>query len=200
MHRHALTVLVSAAVLGCVAITVTAASAANNAYTQGDATALFYANGGPVVGLHNPSNEVGAFEPGKRIGPGQNFQGFHVCATDWHVMFINLIVTDSVAGGDVHTLGEAKTAFGSTEVTYALDGAPLAVRVTPVEPFLGDLASVDPNATVGYHQKTGAILAPAALSVGAHTERVRYYEGGVLFFDLGDVTFYVDAAGTGACL
>src|SRR5262249_55524631 len=83
-----------------------AAPAANQRFTNGDATALFYGNAGPVVSLHNTSTEAGAFEPGKRIGPGQNFQGFQVCESDWHVLFINLIVLDST--DNVDTVGEAK--------------------------------------------------------------------------------------------
>lgn len=178
-------------------VAVAAANAANSQFTRGDAVALFNGNGGPAVLLHNPSTEVGAFEPSKRIGPGQNFQGFHVCESDWHVMFINLTVLDTFDG--VHTLAEAKALFANITVTYELDGAPLAVEVTAVKPVVGGVAALDPNATVGYHQRTGAILAPEALSVGPHTERVRIFENGVPTDDLGDVTFYVDAAGTGAC-
>jgi len=174
------------------------AGAANQQFTRGDATAAFYGNGGAAVGLHNPSTEHGSFESGKRIGPGQNFQGFRVCATDWHVMFINLNVVDSI--DNVHTLGEAKALFANIRVTYELDGASLTVSVTPVQPVLSDVTIFDPNATVGYHQKTGAILAPDALDVGPHTERVRLFENGVLIDDLGPVMFLVDAPGTGACL
>jgi len=198
MQPHKRTQLAVATVLVVLSALVGAAVAANEPFTKGDATALFNGNGGPSVLLHNPSSEVGAFEPGKRIGPGQNFQGFHVCATDWHVMFVQLAMVDSL--DNVHTIGEARTAFQRLNVTYELDGAPLAVRVTPVQPVLDDVTLLDPNATVGFRQRTGAILSPDALSVGPHTERVRVFENGVLLFDLGLVTFYVDAAGTGACL
>ncbi|HET7743166.1 MAG TPA: hypothetical protein VFK76_00330 [Gaiellaceae bacterium] len=185
------------ALLLVLAALASVASAANHPFTRGDATALFYGDGGPVVTIHNPSSETGAFEPGKRIGPGQNFDGFHVCATDWHVMFINLILLDST--DHVHNVAEAKTVFATINVTYELDGAPLAVQQTSVQPYLGAVTLLDPNATVGFHQKTGAILAPDALSVGPHTENVRVFTNGSLD-DLGPVTFYVDAAGTGACM
>jgi hypothetical protein len=154
--------------------------------------------GGFGVMLHGGVIEGAPADRSQRIGPGQNFQGFHVCATDWHVMFINLIATDSAGGPD--TLGEARRHFATIEVTYELDGAPLAIDVTPVKPWLGDLASLDPEATVAFAQVSGAILAPEDLSVGAHTEHVRIYIDGVLSDDLGDVTFFVDAAGTGACV
>jgi hypothetical protein len=190
--------MVGATLLVLVSALVGAAGAANEQFTRGDATALLYANGGPAVALRNPSTETGAFESGKRIGPGQNFEGFHVCATDWHVMFVNLILVDSI--DNVHTVGEARAVFGALEVTYHLDGAPLAVSVTAVQPVLSDVTILDPSATVGFSQKTGAILAPEALSVGPHTEQVRVFENGVLIIDFGPVTFHVDAAGTGACL
>jgi len=190
--------LVGTALLFSVFALVGAAGAANQPFTEGDANALFYGAGGPVVSVHNPSSESGAFESSKRIGPGHNFDGRHFCATDWHVMFINLFAVDSIEG--VHTLGEARAFFATVQVTYQLDGAPLAVSVTAVQPVQGDVTSLDPNATVAYHQKTGAILAPDALSVGPHTEQVRLFQNGVLTDDLGPVTFYIDAAGTGACL
>jgi hypothetical protein len=190
--------IVGIALLLSVLVLIGGAGAANQPFTKGDAIALFYGAGGPVVSVHNPSSESGAFESSKRIGPGHNFDGRHFCATDWHVMFINLFAVDSIEG--VHTLGEARVFFASVQVTYELDGAPLAVMNTEVQPVQGDVTSLDPNATVAYHQKTGAILAPDALSVGPHTEQVRVFQNGALTDDLGPVTFYVDAAGTGACL
>src|SRR6185436_9555041 len=124
MQPHKRTQLAVATVLVVLSALVGAAVAANEPFTKGDATALFNGNGGPAVLLHNPSSEVGAFQPGKRIGPGQNFQGFRVCATDWHVMFVNLAMVDSL--DNVHTIDEARRAFQSLNVTYELDGAPLA--------------------------------------------------------------------------
>ena len=182
------------------AIGASIASANSTPYTRGDAEALFKAvnTGGFGVSLHGGVIEGAPADGSKRIGPGQRFQGFRVCATDWHVMFINLIVTD--ATDNVHTVGEARLLFATVAVTYELDGAPLAIDVTAVKPWLGDPTSLDPDATVAFAQVSGAILAPEALSVGAHTERVRIYIDRVLSDDLGDVTFFVDAAGTGACL
>lgn len=183
-----------------VAVGASSAAADSAPFTQGDAQALFNAGntGGLEVSQHAGVIEGAPAPSGKRIGPGQNFQGFHVCTTDWHVMFISLIATDATDG--VHNVGEARGLFATIRVTYELDGAPLATQVTPVMPWLGDPTTLDPNATVAFSQRSGAILAPDALSVGAHTERVRVFVGGVLFDDLGDVTFYVDAAGIGACI
>jgi hypothetical protein len=190
----------AAALILVLAAGASVASANSTPYTRGDAEALFNAGntGGFGVRLHGGVIEGAPADRSQRIGPGQNFQGFHICADDWHVMFINLIITDSADGPQ--TLHEARAFFATVEVTYELDGAPLATDVTPVKPWLGDLAGLDPDATVAFAQVSGAILAPDELSVGAHTERVRVYIDGVLSDDLGDVTFFVDEAGTGACL
>lgn len=192
--------ILAATCVAALAVGASIASANSPPYTRGDAEALFNASntGGFGVMLHRGVIEGAPADRSQRIGPGQNFQGFHVCATDWHVMFINLIVTDSAGTPD--TLGDARMHFAAIEVTYELDGAPLAIDVTPVKPWLGDLASLDPEATVAFARVSGTILAPEDLSVGAHTERVRIYIDGVLSDDLGDVTFFVDAAGTGACV
>jgi hypothetical protein len=97
-------------------------------------------------------------------------------------------------------LAEARALFATIQVRYELDGVPLLIMVTPVKPWLRDLATLDPDATAAWVQTSGAILAPDALSVGAHTEHVRIYENSTLTDDLGDVTFFIDAAGTGECL
>jgi hypothetical protein len=188
--------IVSAAAL----LTSVTATADSPPLTRGDAEALFNARntGGFAVLGHGGVVEGAPADNSQRIGPGGMFEGFHVCATDWHVLDINLFTTDATDG--VHTIGEARDLYATFQVTYELDGAPLPIMVTAVKPWLGDPTTLDPNATVAFVQTSGAILAPDALSVGPHTERVRFYVGGTLFDDLGDVTFFVDAAGTGACL
>jgi hypothetical protein len=192
--------VVAASFATALAIGVVTASADSPPLTRGDAEALFNAGntGGFEVLGHGGAVEGAPAEKSQRIGPGPQFQGFHVCATDWHVLNINLISTDATDG--VHNVGEARRLFATLQVTYELDGASLPIMVTPVKPWLGDPTTLDPNATVAFVQTSGAILAPDALGVGAHTEHVRIYDGGALFDDLGDVTFFVDAPGTGACL
>jgi hypothetical protein len=161
--------------------------------TQGDAIALF--NAGTTGGLRGEGTPS---DRSIRVGPGQAFNGQHVCSEDWHLLSIFLVVIDGSGGGA--TLAEARGVFAAIEVTYQLDDAPLAVENTPVRPWLGDPATLDPSATVAFGRNTGAIFAPDDLAVGAHTERVRLFDHGVLTDDLGDVTFFVDAAGTGACV
>jgi hypothetical protein len=170
-----------------------AASANSAPYTRGDAVALF--NAGSTGGIRG---EGAPADRSARIGPGPAFNGFHVCADDWHVLFINLITTDATDG--LRTVGEARILAAAVEVTYELDGAPLPVERTPVKPWLGDPTTLAPDATVAFSFHTGAVLAPDALAPGAHTERVRIYIDGVLWDDLGDVTFHVDPSGTGTCV
>lgn len=183
------------------AITVGAVDAAANSprVTRGDAEALFNAgtNGGLAIKTHAGVIAGAPASPG-RILPGANFEGAHICASDWQVIAINLVLTDATDG--VYTVAQAAAVFSTISVSYELDGAPLAIETSAVTPWLGDPTTLDPNATIAFSQHFGTILAPSDLSVGAHTERVRVYENGVLSDDLGDVTFFVDAAGTGACL
>jgi hypothetical protein len=191
--------IVAVAFATALAFGVVNAAADSPPVTRGDAQALFNAGttGGFAIKL-NAGVIAGAPASGGRILPGANFQGVHICASDWHVMAINLVVTDATDG--VQTVNEARAVFSTIAVSYQLDGSPLAIETSAVAPWLGDPTSLDPNATVAFSQHFGTILAPADLSVGAHTERVRIYQNGVLVDDLGDVTFFVDAAGTGACL
>jgi hypothetical protein len=91
---------------------------------------------------------------------------------------------------------QARAVLSTVRVAYDLDRAPLAIQSSAVAPWLGDPVSLDPNATVAFSQHFGTILALSALAVGAHTVRVRIYLSGVRFEDLGNVTFFVDAAGT----
>jgi hypothetical protein len=191
--------VLGAAFVSALALGVVNAAGDSPPVTRGDAEALFNAGttGGFAVKL-NAGVIAGAPASRGRILPGANFQGVHICASDWHVMAINLVVTDATDG--VQTVNEARAVFSTIAVSYQLDGSPLAIETSAVAPWLGDPTSLDPNATVAFSQHFGTILAPADLSVGAHTERVRIYQNGVLVDDLGDVTFFVDAAGTGACL
>ena len=193
-------IVVAAALIVALGAAASVALANSTRYTRGDAEALFNAGstGGFAVISHGGVVVGAPADRSQRIGPGQNFEGFRVCATDWHVMFIDLSVDD--VSDNTHTLAEARLAFAMIAVTYELDGAPLATKVTPVKPRLGDPTALEPGATVAFSQHTGAILAPDALGVGPHTERVRIYIGDVLYGDLGDVTFFVDPARTGACL
>jgi hypothetical protein len=191
--------IVAAALVMAIAVGAVDAAADSPRVTRGDAEALFNAgtSGGFAIKTHAGVIAGAPASPG-RILPGANFEGVHICANDWHVMAINLVLTD--ATDSVYTVAQAAAIFSTIGVSYQLDGAPLAIETSAVKPWLGDPTSLDPNATVAFSQHFGTILAPSDLSVGAHTERVRIYQNGALSDDLGDVTFFVDAAGTGACL
>lgn len=191
------------ALLACVAALTTGIAAATTVpFTRGDAQAVFNAGpgGGAAVGSHGGVIEGAPAEGvGKRVGPGPNFEGFHICATDWHLLSVQLALTDSINGGGVQNVNQARLAFGTLEVTYELDGSPLPIDTTATKPLLNP-TSVDPEATKGFFQSWGAILAPTELSVGPHIEHVVIYEAGIPIIDFGEVTFVVDAPGTGACL
>jgi hypothetical protein len=77
-----------------------------------------------------------------------------------------------------------------------LDGAPLETTRTAVKPFL-DPESVD--AEKAYALAEGRILAPSDLSVGSHQLAVTITEPGFPT-EVLEITFFIDAPGTGACL
>jgi hypothetical protein len=183
-----------------VIVGVGSASADSPGITRGDAEALFNASGtgGAVIAQHDGVVEGAPASPA-RIFPGQRFQGVHICRSDWHAMFTSLGLTDTVFGGGAHTVREASQILAGIGVTYELDGRPVALRTTPVTPWLIDLSTIDPDATVGFAEHVGTIFSPDDLTVGSHIENMRLDEHGVLD-DFGFVTFFVDAAGTGVCL
>jgi hypothetical protein len=176
-----------------VAVLTIGTGVAQGGATRGDAVALL--NAGTTGGLRGQGTPS---DRRIRIGPGQNFNGAHVCAEDWHLLSTFLVVTDGTDG--VATVAEARALFSTIEVTYERDGAPLVVESTAVKPWLGDITSLDPAATVAFGRNTGAVLSPDELTVGAHTQRVRIFTEGELFIDFGNVTFVVDAPGSGVCV
>jgi hypothetical protein len=185
------------------ALAAAAADAYGNsaAFTEGDAHAVFNApfQGGAAIGDNSPLFEGAPAQTRGRLGPGPRFEGVHLCATDWHLLNINLVVTNS--DGTITTQQQAVTSLNNTTVHYTVDGAPLATEVSPVRNVV-DPQVIDPAATQGWGQTTGAILAPDALGVGAHTEHVTGTDlvDPTEDFDLGVVDFFIDAAGTGACV
>jgi hypothetical protein len=82
-----------------------------------------------------------------------------------------------------------------TEV-FTLDGQPLATVQTATKRLLRDLTEF--GLTTGYWFQQGRVLAPDELAVGTHTLTLLLSDPfGV---DLSQISFTVDAAGTGACL
>jgi len=182
-----------------VAALALAPSAGAASFTEGDAEAVFNAgfSGGWAVRLHSFVIEAAPAQNNKRIFPTQSFIGSHVCGTDWHL--INLNASD---GGDsTFTHDQAVADMASLVFNYALDGAPLASSVTAIKRMLNP-AVFGLGWTVAYWESGGVILPPDALSTGSHLVHlvIDNWFGPGLPLDEGDVTFYVDSAGTGACL
>jgi len=181
-----------AAVIGAALLTVAIlgsapAEADNIRVTHGDAVSLFQAfgNGGWAVLNHNPT-QIGApadaqFRGSIRPFAGSPWDGRHFCALDWH----DILFED---GEDTKAQAEASS------IDFVLDGAPQASNRTAAKRFLRDGAQPEVWAVAD-----GAILSPDALAVGAHTLSVdaTFFDG----FQFADgITFFIDPAGTGACI
>jgi hypothetical protein len=176
------------AVVIALATTAGTASADSTPFTRGDAEAVFNAwdTGGNAVLLHSSSTEAPVTLINEKI------DGFpadtHVCATDWHLIMFPLLVF----GGESLTRSDAASILDSISMHWTLDGAPLETTRSQVKPYLRAEAF---GFASGYGANDGTILDPDALSVGAHT--VGFTAGP--FGGPPPQTFYVDAAGTGAC-
>jgi hypothetical protein len=188
------TLLVSA-VLVVVSLLAGSPAGANSArITRGDAEAIFQAtpNGGWAVLLHSPTGQGAPFDAQDRgaIRPLSSNDGRHYCAEDWHV-----ILLASIVGGDASfTRPEAKAILDSVVLSFTLDGAPLPTTRTTVKRFLNP----EPD-DVAYAVQEGRIMAPSDLSVGGHQLAVTITEP-EFPTEVLEITFFIDAPGTGACL
>jgi hypothetical protein len=187
--------LLLAAALVAVAVTAGAARADAPRVSRGDAQALFQAqfNAGGAIRLHGGDVLQGApVQPGVRVGPLPNNNGRHLCSLDWHLIELGML--DAFPQGeDAHS--QAVAELSAVDLEMLLDGAPLALDTTAtkaVDPMSTDLAA-GPG-FIGYSKNWGAILSPSDLAVGAHTLQL------VSPSALPPITFFIDAAGTGACL
>ena len=126
------------------------------------------------------------------IRPLDPFNNVHFCALDWHT-----IVLADVEGGDKSfTAQDAKAIITPLDVSFSLDGNALATTRTAIKRFLNP-GRLDLD--VAYSAQWGRVMAPSDLSVGRHTLSVVVSDpSGVLFTN--QITFFVDAAGSGACL
>lgn len=183
--------------LALTAMTVASTAASASRITQGDAQAVFTGHtGGVAIRVHNGNLEgapaAGAAAAGVRINAFIPWDGRHYCSLDWHTIAIYL--TDGNAPGESRTLHEIATYLSTVQVAFSLDGTPLDTTRTPVEPNL------DPGGlTDALYFAAGRVMAPADLSVGTHTLGIVISDpGGII--DTSQITFFVDAPGTGACL
>jgi hypothetical protein len=164
--------------------------------TQGDAQALFEAfeNGGWAILLHSPTAQGAPADVNIRgeIRPLAFNDGRHYCVEDWHVILLGIIV-----GGDASfTRQDAEALLNPVTVSFTLDGVPLPTTRTAIKPFL---AAEQFELEKAYAFQEGRIMAPTDLSVGSHQLVATVSEPG-LPTDVLEITFFVDASGTGVCL
>jgi hypothetical protein len=177
----------------------TGAHATNSRITRGDAQAAFEAvnTGGAAIRRHGGQGHgpaQGAVADGVRINAFIPWDGRHYCALDWHVISINL--TDGNFPGESRSRQEIADSLALVDVAYFLDGVALELERTAVK------RAVDPEAlglAEGFYFTSGRLMAPEELTVGQHMLRIVITDPGGLI-DESQITFFVDAAGTGACL
>jgi hypothetical protein len=121
-----------------------------------------------------------------------DWDGRHYCAEDWHV----LVVAWIAAIDESHTVQQAKDELAATTIQLVLDGMELdtertAIRPMPKQPEEAEEAE-------GLYFQQGKIVAPGELSVGTHT--LAFTATFPAGSEGSQITFSIDAPGTGACL
>jgi hypothetical protein len=185
--------------IAAAALVVGAASAARASYSKGDANAVLeaFGNGGWAVLNHSKTGySPGAAAQGRpgqvAIRPfgGSPFDGARYCASDWHTILL--------ADIEFGPRRDAAAFIDDQRYTFTLDGVVQATSRTAIKRFLNPaLFGIDDDL---YYAQWGRVVAPSELAPGVHTLDVvgTTAAGDPLFAD--GITFYVDAAGTGACL
>lgn len=131
-----------------------------------------------------------AAEPEAAIRPFQ-FDGRHYCVLDWHVALLTF-----VEGGDASfTRKDAEASLNLNSATFVLNGTVLGTERTKIKRY------PDPSRfgfVEAYYFQQGRILSPDDLAVGQHTLSASGTDSrGPFEFT---TSFFIDAAGTGACL
>jgi len=169
--------------------------------TRGDAEAVLnaFGTGGRVILANGHTAEAA---PADFLGShgsirpfqGSAWDGRHFCAEDWHVILVAWF-----DGGDAsfdHQRAEA--ALDPVTISFTLDGAALATTRTAIKPFH------DPPPAYGFERawyfQVGKVMAPGDLSVGQHQLAARFTDPTSGMDESDGITFFIDAAGTGACL
>jgi hypothetical protein len=169
--------------------------------TRGTAEAVLQAFGGAGRIIRRNTN-VQTGTPGDpdikasiRPFSGTVFDGRHYCVEDWHVILISFVSV----GDQSFTQQQAASELNPIVITFTLDGAELATTRTAIRRFL-DTSIFEDELGVerAFFFSQGRVMSPADLSVGSHSlsfTAVDPVEG-----ESGDqITFFIDAPGTGAC-
>jgi hypothetical protein len=119
--------------------------------------------------------------------------GRRYCVEDWHVLLAGLYVDEPNDG--VTSAGQAKALFAPTTMAFVLDGKALETTRQPVKPLLGDFPGK------AYVLVQGRLVAPGELAAGSHTLTVTIENDPVVpGAQVFTSQFFIDAAGTGACV
>jgi hypothetical protein len=153
------------------------ASAVAVRVSQGDAQTIFQ-GGSSLAGFTNP----GLIRPFE----GSPWDGRHFCALDWHVIAVAVL-------SDVGSTRQEFEAYRSTvSIAFVLDGRPLATEQTATK-------RLQTEAGTFFYVQQGSVLAPDELEVGQHQLSMDFSDDEVAGVS-ETITFFIDAAGTGACL
>jgi hypothetical protein len=158
------------------------AQAASTRITQSDIKQVFQG-----VGTADFYGDRGAIRP----LAGSPWDGTHFCAADWHVV----LLTWTEVGDASFTKRDAERIFSGISLSFVLDGASLPTTRTATKRV------EDPErygAEEGWFFNQGRIMSPADLSVGQHELHVTIGIPSGTFED--GITFFIDPAGTGACV
>ena len=122
---------------------------------------------------------------------GSPWDGRHFCGEDWHTTLITW-----TEGGDASfTKKDAGVILDAISVSFTLDGSALASERTSIKSVPDPSRFGFVNA---YYFNQGRVLSPDELAVGQHELSVRFIDSSGTFDD--GITFFIDAAGAGACL
>jgi hypothetical protein len=166
--------------------------------TRGDAQAVFEAFGGggrsvlqhSTVAQGAPADLHGS-HGAIRPFAGSPWDGAHFCEQDWHV----ILIADIEGGDHSFKRQDAERIMQGLEISFTLDGNPLPTTRTAIKRFLNpELFGLQ----TAYYFQQGRIQSPTDLSIGSHQLEVAMSDASGQLFQDG-ITFFIDAAGTGAC-
>ena len=163
--------------------------------SRGDAEAVLQASHAGVVVTDHAGVVRGApadIDLRATIKPyaDSDWDGRHFCAEDWHV----LVVAWFAAIDESHTAQQVKDELAATTIQLVLDGMEVDTERTAIRP----MKQPEEDEAEGFFFQQGKIVAPGELSVGTHTLAfTATFPGGS---EGSQITFSIDAAGTGACL
>lgn len=189
----------SSALVSLILLALVLASGPANADTdrisRGEAAAVFQEAGssGGVI-LHRASSRAVGAPANQNVAIRPYFDsGLHYCVEDWHTIVLAYIA-------ELPTMQAARDALDPVVFTFSLDGLPLATERTQVKPFFHP-EFLSPDAKRAFSFQQGALLSPSDLTAGSHTVTVISVNPNdpIDNFELAS-QFFVDAAGTGACL